>query len=579
MDAVYQFYQSVKEYFFIQNTKWLVRLINEHDDCLNHKKLRHQKTELNYWVDNLDKPIKIFVVGEGNFGKSTLINAIIQGAVAPVNFLPTTWCIHRYLPGENRAELYYAGGEKVQATIEEARECITAEEKRQKNGPSYISQLCQVDWYYSQYPVLNKFVLVDTPGLFQVRLDRIKKSIEEYYYQADAVLWLFDATKINRENSYKALRQVSRFSKKIIGVINKWDMVSAGSQERILRQAQDSFGEYVPIFQPVSAKQAWLAVEKQQSGLYEESLVPKLLERVKHVFLTNCELGRNINLYYSSRQVFAEAEKVLKKEHETACYNLALYDKNIRVINESRGSIYQVLASSFRSEFDNIFNQICQEVLQNVTLGNAENYLNDILLENGVLGSKIELIYSRISEQRDREINTLIQKLWTEKYQDCRYDYDGSVLDIDRISCLNSFPELVPLVPTIKIEINVSTWSKIKEWLAGTWVARSFIGSLFNLKEKVEQEQYKLREQIVGQLKREQKRYLQEAFAHLDQNIHSCLSQLRENADQCFEHLFGGREKLVEVINLTKQRLDLTKLSPSPFLQELFKLLKKGVAV
>jgi predicted GTPase len=271
VDAVYQFYQSVKEYFFIQNTKWLVRLINEHDDCLNHKKLRHQKTELNYWVDNLDKPIKIFVVGEGNFGKSTLINAIIQGAVAPVNFLPTTWCIHRYLPGENRAELYYAGGEKVQATIEEARECITAEEKRQKNDPSYISQLCQVDWYYSQYPVLNKFVLVDTPGLFQVRLDRIKKSIEEYYYQADAVLWLFDATKINRENSYKALRQVSRFSKKIIGVINKWDMVSAGSQERILRQAQDSFGEYVPIFQPVSAKQAWLAVEKQQSGLYEES--------------------------------------------------------------------------------------------------------------------------------------------------------------------------------------------------------------------------------------------------------------------------------------------------------------------
>lgn len=204
--------------------------------------------------------------------------------------------------------------------------------------------------------------------------------------------------KLTGKNSYKALRQVSRFSKKIIGVINKWDMVSAGSQERILRQAQDSFGEYVPIFQPVSAKQAWLAVEKQQSGLYEESLVPKLLERVKHVFLTNCELGRNINLYYSSRQVFAEAEKVLKKEHETACYNLALYDKNIRVINESRGSIYQVLASSFRSEFDNIFNQICQEVLQNVTLGNAENYLNDILLENGVLGSKIELIYSRISE-------------------------------------------------------------------------------------------------------------------------------------------------------------------------------------
>ena len=71
--------------------------------------------------------------------------------------------------------------------------------KETKNDPSYISQLCQVDWYYSQYPVLNKFVLVDTPGLFQVRLDRIKKSIEEYYYQADAVLWLFDATKINRE--------------------------------------------------------------------------------------------------------------------------------------------------------------------------------------------------------------------------------------------------------------------------------------------------------------------------------------------------------------------------------------------
>ena len=69
----------------------------------------------------------------------------------------------------------------------------------------------------------------------------------------------------------------------------------------------------------------------------------------------------------------------------------------------------------------------------------------------------------------------------------------------------------------------------------------------FNLKEKVEQEQYKLREQIVGQLKREQKRYLQEAFAHLDQNIHSCLSQLRKTQTSVLEHLFG-EEKTVEVI-------------------------------
>ena len=43
---------------------------------LDHPKLRHHTDIIQERLDSFSRPISIFVVGEGKFGKSTLINAL-----------------------------------------------------------------------------------------------------------------------------------------------------------------------------------------------------------------------------------------------------------------------------------------------------------------------------------------------------------------------------------------------------------------------------------------------------------------------------------------------------------------------
>lgn len=302
---IFSFYQAAKRHLFLDDTLWLRDLVERHRPCLDYIKLKHHEKIISHSLDNSDRAINVFVVGEGNFGKSSLINAIIEGSVAKVDFLPTTWCLHRYLFGQPEAVVFYTDGTAVRVSHAEAQQRLQAEETRQRENKAYQSGLFQIDWFYDNYPRLASFIIVDTPGLFQVNNQWMQRSIEEFYYRADAVLWVFDATKINRENSYQALRQISRFAKKTIGVINKWDSISAESYERILTQAEAAFGQYVQSFQPVSARRALEAVEAGDDRKMEMSLLPDLLEKVNRLFLANYEVWKNISLYNTACLVFA----------------------------------------------------------------------------------------------------------------------------------------------------------------------------------------------------------------------------------------------------------------------------------
>ena len=77
--------------------------------------------------DNFDDKLMIFIVGNGNVGKSTLLNSLVGKEVAKTNFLPTTWKIDVYSPelDEDKAIIKYSSGKQETLSIDKAKNKIS----------------------------------------------------------------------------------------------------------------------------------------------------------------------------------------------------------------------------------------------------------------------------------------------------------------------------------------------------------------------------------------------------------------------------------------------------------------------
>ena len=150
--------------------------------------------------ENFDDKLMIFIVGNGNVGKSTLLNSLVGKDVAKTNFLPTTWKIDVYTPelDENTAIIKYKNGKQESLSIDEAKIKIDNEEAKSKESNKlfkaklkeesrgvknkeqieeikrylskkyiYTSNISEVRWPVKSNWILERCLLVDTPGLNQ----------------------------------------------------------------------------------------------------------------------------------------------------------------------------------------------------------------------------------------------------------------------------------------------------------------------------------------------------------------------------------------------------------------------------
>ncbi|MFW5795091.1 MAG: dynamin family protein, partial [Bacillota bacterium] len=220
---------NIKENIQYEKSKLLFPVVEE---------LETINDELNMLSKGLDKPFLLFIVGVGNYGKSTLLNALIGKRMAEVDALPKTWKIDIFY-GTNKNSLVkvkYKKGDTDYLNIKEAREFLAKEEeKRQiseikvyeefekrKNDLDtikekeelkkaleknllYESPVIEVDWPVKSNNLLKNFRLVDTPGLVQNLLGEVKQNVNDYYHKADGVLWLLDTTKISANQSKEML--------------------------------------------------------------------------------------------------------------------------------------------------------------------------------------------------------------------------------------------------------------------------------------------------------------------------------------------------------------------------------------
>lgn len=189
-------------------------------------------------LEQLDEMFLLVVVGEFNAGKSAVINALMGERYLTEGVVPTTSQLHllRY-------------GDRVEKSLD-------------PNG--VITMSLPVEW-------LREVNLVDTPGTNAVIREH-EAITAEFVPRSDLVIFITSADRPFSESERSFLQQIRTWGKKIVVVVNKFDLLqSPDDQAQVLQfvaqNAHDLLGVEPEIF-PVSAR---LAFRAKQNGRHTGS--------------------------------------------------------------------------------------------------------------------------------------------------------------------------------------------------------------------------------------------------------------------------------------------------------------------
>ena len=319
--------------------------------------------EVKNLLDDMDEKFLLFVVGTGNYGKSTLINALIQEDLAPIYFRPKTWKIDVYYldeKGTGEVIIKFSDGNISKVNKKEAKEFLDKEEEKIHEGIKnfnkvknqelkkcnsreereemkkklqdeylYKSKVVEVRWPVKNNKFLKNMMLVDTPGLTQDTLD-LNNSIKDYYFKADGVIWMLDGSTISSKSNDKMIEELEEYLKdlggindNIIGVVNKIDKVykDGGDKavEKVLNDAKNFFGHRFKYIMPISAKQAFENAD-------DENLL-NLNKKIEEAFLSDS----------NALKLESKAKGVQKIINDSIIRN----DEFVKYISEKNEEYYQ----------------------------------------------------------------------------------------------------------------------------------------------------------------------------------------------------------------------------------------------
>lgn len=325
---------------------------------LDHPKLRHHRDILQEGFARADEPLSVFVVGEGNFGKSTLVNALLGLGVeiAKSDFLPLTWHITRYVPDSRgeRFEIHYepshSGADRIEsaaqslggrAGISEAGlircdgpddiDALIAHEEAERKTSGSASAIWQVVRSVPETDAaVRALELVDSPGISQVRDGAAAgESIEDFYHRADVVLWLVAADKTNSKETRRALESMSRYGKPIIGVVNRADLIPADQREQVHADVTNRFDGLLRDVLLVSARDGFQASVTQNEDLLSASGLSRLRSSIERLAGAAGQRTKALSLYNTSRQAAEEAATILRQEADVLESNINEYRRNL----------------------------------------------------------------------------------------------------------------------------------------------------------------------------------------------------------------------------------------------------------
>jgi len=538
---------------FYTDTKWINDLIQSKLEIFNHPKLQHHKKIFNYFIQQDDSLPNILVVGEGNFGKSTLINALLGDNIAKVHFLPTTWTIHRYRYGNQDPIIIYNDGHKETVDPVKATEILNIEEKRKKQNKIYISPLVQIDWFYEN-ELLKNFSLIDTPGLAQLRTFLSEQNIEDYYYKADCVLWLIDKDDITSEATFKSVKQVSRYSKKIIGVITKWDGIyNKESRIKKLNKVTELYSKYMIDIQPVSALQA-IQNNKNLSS-YNKSFIPDLLKKIDYHFLKNIKRLSNIRKYFEFKQIMKESTKILTNELNSHNVNLDIFHRKTKHVQHEKTRVTNEVILKIKKKHETFIDKKIA-FISAITFNTAWD--KKIKIEDD-FKNFYELLLTETKQEINKYFYETVSNISRKSYINTKYNYDGSVKFTSKYkSTLTNAPLINNNSIKLDIKLHIGKFQKMLEYLIDDYLSDiPFLGKLlqlYNDKKKEDLAQI-IKEQIITETNNNW--LIVEGL--LKNNISKIYTDLQIDIEREFKYYFQTPEILNRKAKDIKQKLITAK--------------------
>ena len=197
----------------------------------------------------------VVIVGLFKRGKSSVINALLGKALAPVAVTPVTAVItaFEYNANDSYANIRFKNGGSAQIPVSEVAGFISEDE-----NPENKKQVSSVQ-IFDNSPLLQKLTLVDTPGLgytFEHNTDTTLQFIPKI----DAGLFVLSADMPVSKMDTDFLQHITEEIPHIIFVINKTDLLSKDDLQKIMqhnRKAVSAFLNHASNnihFIPVSAK-------------------------------------------------------------------------------------------------------------------------------------------------------------------------------------------------------------------------------------------------------------------------------------------------------------------------------------
>lgn len=353
--------------------------INKSDDNSSYQVLSKIKYEIESNLESLQEllnPFLLFVVGSGNYGKSTVINALLEDTFIKTKDLPNTWKLDLFYKSDNeKIEIIYNDKKTELVSIDEGFELLNKEEERfrksrrkvfkllneyklnnnvnvkelkkyKKNLEKkylYISNIVEVRYYLKKDGILDDFTIVDTPGLNQVLSKRMINSIDNYYLKSDGIIWIIDAQNIISKKSSDLILDIDKINKSynikknMILVVNKMDIVNKNNSinsYKIKIKVKELYRNMFDDIVFLSAKNAVDGISKDDNELIDKSNIRILRSSINKYFKKTSELNQVKSKYKNLNIMSEKIMKIIEVYKRDLYKDISIYNKSRFDLNE-----------------------------------------------------------------------------------------------------------------------------------------------------------------------------------------------------------------------------------------------------
>ncbi len=200
-------------------------------------------------ASDFDQPLLVTVMGEFSSGKSSFVNAFLGHEIAATGITPTTATINVVKYGRERGGRIIGHDGSVRTLdVEELYEALHALE------PEAVRAIERVEILFP-LPLLERVNIVDTPGLNSI-VPEHEEVARGFISRADAVIWVFTAGQGGKASERAALESIRGEGKRVLGVLNKRDQLSAADADAVIGHIAAELGDIVELVVPFSAREA-----------------------------------------------------------------------------------------------------------------------------------------------------------------------------------------------------------------------------------------------------------------------------------------------------------------------------------